>query len=374
MLCCGAIAISFNVAAVSAVVPSIAKEFQVSNYSAAKVITFYLIPYGLGALIYAPLTRILTFHRTLCIILISYALSNVLCAYAQNLNQLLFGRVVMGVAASGIIPLGLMLIGNLYEKNKRGRLIGGFFACNFVAATAGIILSGLMHWTGLFVIPAILSTVLSIVVFHYAKPLMLFKHRSAVNYVTCLKEKEVFKLFIFIFFLSFFYHAVHKWYGIYLSEIYGFNQLSISYFFVLTAIGGMIGQNIGGWISDVSHRRNAVFIGIIGLGITIMCLSIKHNETVLGIVLFLISVFWTIGHNGISTALTDYPEEQRPIFASLNSSIRFLGGGIGFWASSYFVKKSFSLTFLSVGILCLIMSLLVNQMILWRHSEGEIHE
>jgi hypothetical protein len=72
---------------------------------------------------------------------------------------------------------------------------------------------------------------------------------------------------------------------------------------------------------------------------------------------------WTINHSALSTILTDFPEKIRSEVASLNSSIRFISGGIGTSLSAIFMSKNFSLTFLSYGIMLLIMSLTTTKIL-----------
>ena len=85
---------------------------------------------------------------------------------------------------------------------------------------------------------------------------------------------------------------------------------------------------------------------------------------VLAAILAVLSTGWTIGHNGVSTVLTDFPEEHRPEIASLNSSVRFVSGGLGFQLSSLFVEKSFGITFFCFGILMLVSSILLKDVIM----------
>jgi hypothetical protein len=76
-----------------------------------------------------------------------------------------------------------------------------------------------------------------------------------------------------------------------------------------------------------------------------------------------ISAGWTVGHNGLSTVLTDFPDADRPTIASLNSSVRFFSGGLGFCVSAVFVEKSFSMTFFSIGVLIFITSLFITKLV-----------
>lgn len=360
LICLGNITISFNLAAITAAIPVISADLGLLDFLVAKIIPYYLMPYGIAALIYAPLTRFFSYRLVLAVAMILYAMACYFCALVKDLNLLFLGRAVMGIAAAGAIPVGLMVIGEFYEKNIRGRLVGIFFGCTFVASLAGVILGGFADWRWLFIIPAFLGVFLAALLFSYPSVLLQKKHLGHINYLQSLRNPRILRVFLFIFVISFLYHGVHMWYGVYLSRIYHLDKLAISGFFVMTLMGGFIGQLLGGVISDLKGREVACTSGVVGLGLSTIFLFPTYPLFILAFVLLSISMCWTIGHNGLSTILTDFPDEDRPIIASLNSSVRFFSGGLGFQVSSLFVEQSFKLTFLGIGILILLLTFILK--------------
>ncbi|MCX5682046.1 MAG: MFS transporter [Candidatus Omnitrophica bacterium] len=130
LLCLNCFTISFNVAAIEAAIPSIAADLNLQAFAVAKGIPAYPIPYGLGALIYAPLARYISFRMLLVYSMALFAVSNFLCAQATNIDFFFLPRLLTGIAGAGAIPLGLILIGKMFRKEIRGRLIGIFFGCS----------------------------------------------------------------------------------------------------------------------------------------------------------------------------------------------------------------------------------------------------
>ena len=321
------------------------------------------MPYGIGALIYAPLTRFVTYRVVMASTMMLFAVTCFVCGSAQSLGYILVARVLMGITAASAIPLGLMIIGELFEKRIRGRLVGGFFSCAFIASLAGIALSGVAKWQWLFFVPSMLSVLLAIGFMAFGSEHLSRVHVGHVNYLRALQNVKIRNVFIFIFAISFLYHGVHKWYGIYLSRVYQFTQFQISIYFIIAALGGMFGQLLGGVLSDKKGRLVSCRAGILGLSLGIMLLFGTYPAILLGLVIALVSTCWTVGHNGLSTVLTDFPDEDRPMIASLNSSIRFISGGIGFCVSAYFVEKNFGLTFFVIGILMLLLSFVLRKVI-----------
>ena len=363
LLCLGNITISVNTGAVAAAIPLIGQDLHQPDFVVSKIVVFYMIPYGLGALLYAPLTRILSYRLILVIASLSYAFFSLLSGLSHSLDTILWAQIGAGIAAASSTPLSLMIIGELFDKDMRGRLVGGYFGSSFLAATMGMIFMGLVDWHWLFFIPMILALMTASGLVGLRLDLLDRVHDSSVNYFKALGRPEIRNVFIFIFVMSALYHAVHKWYGTYMVHEYGLDKKTISMFLIIAALCGLSGQQIGGYLSDKKGRLVACFVGIFILAFGTMLLAGHYYLFAIPIILGLISMGWTINHNSVSTILTDFPDDDRPIMASLNSAVRFISGGLGFSLSRVFVEKSFPLTFLGIGILFFLVSLIIKRVI-----------
>jgi predicted MFS family arabinose efflux permease len=89
----------------------------------------------------------------------------------------------------------------------------------------------------------------------------------------------------------------------------------------------------------------------------------KLPLAILGIIMIIWGLGWTFNHAGVSTLLTDLPKEFLNEAASLNSSVRFLSGGIGVALSGLIMQKSFVGGFLTLGV-CLILLLMFSRKLL----------
>ena len=374
LLCLGNITISFNIGAVAAAIPLIAADLRLSDLIVAKIVPFYMIPYGLGALLYAPLARVVTYRKILMGASIAYAVFSFITVVSPSLDQMLIAQIGAGIAAASSTPMSLIAIGELFEKNIRGRLVGTYFGCSFFASVVGLIFMGTVHWRWLFMIPVILAIVTALGWIFLKSGLVERVHTASFNYVKALGRNHIRDVFVFIFAMSFLYHAVHKWYGVYLTQEYGLSKEMISIALIIAALCGLTGQQIGGYLSDKKGRFFACYIGMSGLAAGVMLL-LGHYPTafVIGI-LSVISIGWTISHNSISTILTDFPDDDRPMIASLNSAVRFVSGGIGFSLSKFFVEKSFGWTFFGIGAIFLVLISLVKYVFPSTLKDGGINE
>lgn len=362
LLCLQNFAISFNVAALSATIPTISPDLGLSDIAVSKIIPYYMIPYGVGALFYAPLARKISAKTIMAVTMFVFALTNFFCASVTSLNQFLFLRILMGVVSAGVVPLGLMTIGKLFDYDVRGRMVGIFFSSSFFASIAGLLLSGFTHWRWLFGVPAFLGLLAAmlIILFVYGLPALV---EAKVNYRRVFQDPQIQRVFIFITLMSTLYHGVDRWLGVYFHRAYGLKQLTISSLFILIAVSAAAGQLLGGLLTDKKGRLFSCRLGLLMLSCATMLLSQVFPMLVLVLILIIFAAGWTIGHNGVSTALTDFPDKNRSEIASLNSSLRFIGGGLGFSVSAIFVQKSFGLTFLGIGAAMLFLSVFLKKVI-----------
>lgn len=352
LLCLGNITISFNIGAVAAAIPIIAQSLQASDIAVARIVPFYMIPYGIGALLYAPLTRRVSYQAIMVAAMALYGVASWVSAVSGSLTTILAAQIIAGIAAASSTPVSLMVIGEFFERDVRGRLVGMYFGCSFFASTLGMFFMGTVDWRWLFVIPAVAGLITALCFYVFGRSLNR-GHEAPVDYVAAFLRGNIRNVFLLIFALSFLYHGVHKWYGVYLSRVYGLDKAYISLILILVAVGSLFGQQIGGYLSDKKGRVATGLIGVTGLGASTMLLLGHYPVAVLVVVMVAIGISWTVGHNAISTVLTDFPDDDRPVIASLNSSVRFVSGGIGFFVSGLFVEQSFGFTFFAIGALML---------------------
>ncbi|MCC6759412.1 MAG: MFS transporter [Candidatus Omnitrophica bacterium] len=357
------IAISFNFAALAAAVPLMSRGLQQSENVVSQISAYYMIPYGLGALMYAPLARRISLKWILATAMAVYGILNFVCVWCPSITVILSARVVMGLAAACVIPLCLISIGSLFERNVRGRMVGLFFSTSFIASVAGIAVSGLCPWQWLFIIPGILGIFTALFMVAAADGMRANENSPPVDYGRVWRDSNVRNILLFIFVLSFLYHGIHKWLAVYLHRQYGLEQWAISAYFILIALTGVVGQNAGGWVTDRLGRRVACYWGVLLLACATMLLFWQYPLFVLGAILAMFSIAWAVGHNGVSTVLTDFPDENRSEIAGLNSAIRFLSGGLGFFIGGPFVERNIALTFLGFGMAMFVTSFFIKKII-----------
>jgi MFS family permease len=139
---------------IAPLIPRLAIVFDVSVQTIGLAVPAYLIAYGTATLIYGPLSDRLGRRPVIIASLSIFILLTLLTSFANSATELTMLRLITGLGAGGIVPLALMLIGDLFPYQERGRPIGWLFgamaggmACGSVA---GVMLEPLVSWQGLF--------------------------------------------------------------------------------------------------------------------------------------------------------------------------------------------------------------------------------
>jgi predicted MFS family arabinose efflux permease len=360
ILCLEGAVLSFNVAASAAVIPSLAVSFRASEFYTGASVWLYMIPYGVAALFYGPLVRIYDAKKVELIFFFLFCLANLLAGFAPGIVTFFVARFFTGVFGASVIPLVVILIARSCDKERRGRLLGLFFSATFVASLIGLLASGVVGWRLLYLAPGFAGLALLVVMALWLPGFKPQPRLARVTYLTALKNKRIRLLFTYIFLVALFYHGVQQWLSVYFSQQFKLQQFFISMLITLTSLSGVFGEVIGGWCADRVGRLPTINTGIALMIASVFLVMFKMPLWVVAVLMAAWGLGWTFNHVGLSTVLTDLPGEVLNEAASLNSSVRFIAGGLGTVASGWLMQKSFTLGFSVLGI-CLVGLLLFSR-------------
>ncbi len=370
ILCLEGAVLSFNVAASSALIPAIASSFGISAFIAGRLTWFYMLPYGLAALAYGPLVRTFDAKKVEFAALAFFSFANLAAACAPSIGLLFAARIFTGLFGASVIPLGLIIISRYAAKESRGRLVGIFFGSTFCASLAGLLLSAWLPWRYLFLIPGVSGLCVCVLIRRY---LPSFKQEAKIfsfDYVSAFSKARIRRVFCYIFLVSLLYHCLQPWLSVYFAARYRMTQFQISMLITLTAASGIAGELIGGYLADKRGRIWAVSIGTFLMCAGVISLSVRLPLAGLALVMVAWGLGWTINHAAVSTVLTDLPADVVNEAASLNSSIRFVSGGIGTVVGGSLLQRSFPAGLATLGV-CLGIFLVATRQLLGRQSHAD---
>lgn len=353
--------LSFSVAATAALIPSIASHFGESPLLAGKLIWIYMLPYGLFALIWSPLSRKFSIKKILLTALFLFSLFAFIAGVAPNLNFAFLGRLGMGIFGSCFVPISLIIAGKELPLETKPKYIGFLFSLSFASSLLGVFLSGILLWRLIYFIPSFLGITTFVVGIYFLKGFN-YKGTFKISYFATLKDRTALKLFAFIFMGSFLYHGIQQWLGVYLFKQHSFNQFLISSVFTISTLTAIFSESIGGFLASRFGALKIASLGLLSMSLFIFLLFIFRVPQLI----FFIVVFWGLGwafnHVGLSSILTSLPDKFLRDASSLNSSLRFLSGGLGVYLGGKSISLwGFNCHFLIMAILIFTLGVILKK-------------
>jgi len=361
LLCGMAFILSFSVAATAALIPSIAGFFGRKLIPAGRLVWMYMLPYGIFALIWAPLTRKVFVKNILLACLLMFSLSAFITGISPNLSFACWGRMGMGIFGSCLAPLALIIIGKELSPRDKAKHAGIFFSVSYLSSLCGLFLSGVFFWRVIYLIPSLLGIIVFILAFFFLERFD-YRGKFKISYIETFKDKASLTLFFFIFFGSLFYHSIQQWFGAYLFKEFSLSQFLISMLFALSALIAMFSESIGGFLSARFGPSKVASWGLLSMCLFIVFLFFVNKPEYIFYFIFLWGMGWAFNHIGLSVFLTGLPDKFLRDASGLNSSLRFVSAGLGAFLGGKLISlMGFKNHFVFVGIALFVLALFLRK-------------
>ncbi|KAJ8104963.1 hypothetical protein ONZ43_g7612 [Nemania bipapillata] len=156
--------VAFASSVITPDIAGVAEEFHTSQEVALLSITLFVVGFGVGPLVFAPLSEVYG-RKVIYVSTLLLAVAFVLpCALAKNLATLLVGRAIDGIAFSAPITIIGGTLADLWKAEERGIPMAAFSAAPFVGPAigplAGGYLSDALGWRWLYWLTLILSGII----------------------------------------------------------------------------------------------------------------------------------------------------------------------------------------------------------------------
>jgi predicted MFS family arabinose efflux permease len=125
-----------------ALLPRLAEQFSVPLSTAAQVISYFAIAYGLSQLLFGPLGDRFGKYRVIAWGCAASAVTALLCSVAPDFPLLTAARALAGASVAAIIPLAMAWIGDVVPYEKRQPVLARFLIGQILGLSAGVWLGG----------------------------------------------------------------------------------------------------------------------------------------------------------------------------------------------------------------------------------------
>lgn len=324
---------------VAPLIPRLAAVFDVTAERAGLIVPAYLIPYGVSTLLYGLLSDRLGRRPVMFASLAAFILLTGVTGLAQSATQMTTLRLLTGLGASGVVPLALALVGDLFPYRERGRPLGWLFGAMAggmaVGSTVGVILEPFISWRWLFFGVAALGLIALIALLPYRNLLGDTGERNArpvgvivAGYKSLLSSTRGARTYTYVLLNAVFHSGVFTWLGLYFSRRYGLGEVGIGLALLGYGIPGFLLGPFIGRLADRYGRSRLIPLGLMLAGLSAAALALDLPVMAAALLVTLLSLGYDLTQPLLAGVVTDLGP-QRGQAMGLNVFTLFVGFGTG---------------------------------------------
>lgn len=263
----------FQAFMIAPLIPRLAELFDASTNTVGLAVPAYLVPYGVATLVWGPLSD--RFGRAPVILgsLTAFVVLTAGTAAADGATGFLAARIATAVGASGVVPISLALIGDVFDYRRRGHALGWLFGAmaggTAFGSSAGAILEPVIGWRGLFLAVAGLAVPLLVLLARRRELLDGSGNheqravRDVVRgYRSLLGDRRARRTYAYVFVNAVLHGGVYTWLGLYFTRRFGLGEAAIGLALLGYGIPGFVFGPVIGRLADRHGRARLIPLGL----------------------------------------------------------------------------------------------------------------
>lgn len=263
-----------------------------------------------------------------------------LAAAARSVSELVAIRLLTGLGASGVVPLGLALIGQVYPYERRGRPLGWLFGAMAGGAafgsTFGALLEPWLGWRGIFLVVSALGVVMLGLLLPYRGLLGEAPATPPTTMVDVLRGYRALlatgrgqRTYAYVLLNSIFHSGVFTWLGLYFARRHGLGEVGIGLALLGYGVPGFVLGPIIGRAADRWGRRWLIPAGLGIAGLAAVFLMLEVPVVVAALIVTLLSLGYDMTQPLLAGIVTALGGKRGGQAMGLNVFCLFTGFGLG---------------------------------------------
>ncbi len=315
------------------VLPSISDSLGASPGAVGLAMTTYSLAYGLGQLIFGPLSDRAGRIAVVRTAGIAFCLFTILSALTMSAWQFVGARLLVGAFAGAVIPLTLVFIGDTVEYDRRQAVLGRFSmitssALAFSASIGGTI-AHFMSWRFMLIGYGLLALIPIGLMWRIKAPGPCVSTEAAPGFGDILRDRRAQFIYAAVFLEGTLCWGGMTYLGSFGATRYGLDQFTVGLLVALFGIGMMTGGflmgRIRGWLSENALAA----LGGALMGGTYLALIPRWPPAVFAISLLLMGFGYVSLHTTLQLRGTEIHPAARGKAFSLFAVALFSGIGAG---------------------------------------------
>lgn len=322
---------------VAPILPRLAQLFGSDVGVVGLSVPAYLVPYGVVTLFWGPLADRFGRRPVILIALASFTALTAATLTSPSVAWFIAWRMGAGAAASGVVPVGLALIGDLFAYSERGRavgwLFGGMAGGMAVGSTAGALAEPSVGWHGLFAVVAVggllLLAAAAVTMPDLPGAARSVSPRAVLHaYVSLLQSRRARRTYGYVGFNAVLHSGVYTWLGLYLHQRFGLGPVGVGLGLLGYGIPGFVLGPLIGRLADRHGRAGLVPAGV-GVGaLAVLGLAAPVPLVAAALLVTLLSLGYDLTQPLLAGIVTDLPGHRGQAVAFMAVTL-FVGFGVG---------------------------------------------
>ena len=322
---------------VAPILPRLAQLFGSDVGVVGLSVPAYLVPYGVVTLFWGPLADRFGRRPVILIALASFTALTAATLTSPSVAWFIAWRMGAGAVASGVVPVGLALIGDLCAYSERGRavgwLFGGMAGGMAVGSTAGALAEPSVGWRGLFAVVAVggllLLAAAAVTMPDLPGAARSVSPRAVLHaYVSLLQSRRARRTYGYVGFNAVLHSGVYTWLGLYLHQRFGLGPVGVGLGLLGYGVPGFVLGPLIGRLADRHGRAGLVPAGV-GVGaLAVLGLAAPVPLVAAALLVTLLSLGYDLTQPLLAGIVTDLPGHRGQAVAFMAVTL-FVGFGVG---------------------------------------------
>jgi len=322
---------------IAPILPRLAQVFDTRVGIIGLAVPAYLVPYGAASLVWGPLADRVGKRPVIIVCLVAFAGLTAATATATGASAFILWRAAAGLAASGIIPVGVALIGDVVPYNRRGHalgwLFGGMAGGMAIGSTAGALAEPVVGWASLFLIIAVAAAIAAVIVAKTvpARPRRVGRepYRPVVRgYIDLLHNSRAHRTYSYVGFNAMLHSGIYTWLGLYLHQRFGLGPTGVGLGLLGYGIPGFVLGPAIGRLADRFGRARLIPAGLAIGALIAFGLATPAPLAVVAVLVTVLSLGYDLTQPLLAGIATDLPARQGQAVALMAVTL-FAGFGVG---------------------------------------------
>lgn len=314
--------------------PNAAADLNVSIPQAGHLISTYALGVVIGAPVLAVLGARAPQRRLLVLLMMMFALGNIISTFAPTYHSMLWARFFTGLPHGTYFGVAALVAARLVPRKQRTQAVAFVLMGLTVATLIGVPIAAAvgqwLGWRAAFGIVGLLGIVAFVMVAMLVPYIPANDHANPLDELTALKNKQVWLTLGIGAIGSGGLFAVFSYVKPTMMQVAGMGESTIPWVLALFGLGMVAGNLIGARLAD-KHLENTIK-GILIWGVFILLLFYwtSHHAVLGSINIMLIGTLVALGP-ALQSRLMDVAGKAQTLAAALNHSAFNAANALGAW-------------------------------------------